>query len=280
MRRRSSDTSYDTSMKFYLDEISRYPLLTFEEEIELAEKIAAGDIPARQKMINSNLRLVVKLASAYRIAGVSLMDLVQEGNLGLIKAAERYDYQKKVRFCTYAAWWIKQAITRYLTDRSKSIRLPYRKEEALRHMQDFITTFTNDQMRSPSLKEISEGTGIKYSDVLSVMEFANNPVSLYSETNIENGTLIDFLEDPSFNPDEALFRKCALEDTRKSLSGLKKKERDILKFRYNFIDGKKHTLKTIGEQMGISPETVRQIEIRALKKLKDQAVDLQEYMYS
>ncbi len=267
-------------MKFYLEEISRYSLLTFEEEIELAEKIASGDMAARQRMINSNLRLVVKLARAYKIAGVSLMDLVQEGNLGLIKAAERYDYQKNVRFCTYAAWWIKQAITRFLTDRSRSIRLPYRKEEALRHIQDFIMTFTNEEMRSPSIKEISEGTGIKYNDIVSIMEFSNNPISLYSETNIENGTLIDFLEDSSFNPDDALFKKCALEDTRESLSRLKQKERDILRFRYNFVDGKKHTLKTIGEQMGISPETVRQIEIRALKKLKDQAADLKEYMYS
>jgi len=275
----TTDTPFDSSMKIYLDEISRYPLLTFEEEIELAEKIADGDWAARQKMINSNLRLVIKLARSYQISGVSLMDLIQEGNLGLIKAAERYDYRKKVRFCTYAAWWIKQAITRYLTDRSRSIRLPYRKEESLRHIQDFIHQFSVDKMRSPSLKEISEGTSVKYSDVVAIMEFSSTPVSLYSETNIENGCLIDFLEDTNYNPDGELFRKCAEEDTRRSLEKLKKKEQDILRFRYNFIDGKKHTLKTIGEQMGISPETVRQIEIRALKKLKDQSADLKEYIY-
>ena len=280
MKKHSSDTSYDSTIKFYLDEISRYSLLTFEEEMELAEKIAGGDMTSRQRLINSNLRLVVKLARAYRVTGVSLLDLIQEGNLGLIKAAERYDYHKKVRFCTYAAWWIKQAITRFLTDRSRSIRLPYRKEEALRHIQDFIVTFTSDEMRSPSLKEISEGTGIKHNDVVNIMEFANNPISLYSETNIDNGSLIDFLEDSNYSPDDALFKKCAEEETRESLSRLKKKERDIIRFRYNFVDGKKHTLKTIGEQMGISPETVRQIEIRALKKLKDQAADLKEYMYT
>ena len=274
-----TDTSYDSSMKFYLEEISRYKLLTFEQEMDLAEKIAAGDMNARQRLINSNLRLVVKLARAYKVSGVSLQDLIQEGNLGLIKAAERYDYHKKVRFCTYAAWWIKQAITRFLTDRSRSIRLPYRKEEALRHIQEFIMTFSSDQMRSPSLKEISEGTGVKYSDVVSVMEFANNPVSLYSETNIDNGTLIDFIEDSNYNPDIELFKKCAEEETRESISRLKEKERAIIRYRYNFIDGKKHTLKTIGEYMGISPETVRQIEIRALKKLKDQSADLKEYMY-
>ena len=275
----SSDTSYDSSMKFYLEEISRYKLLTFEEEMDLAEKIAAGDMKARQKMINSNLRLVVKLARAYKVTGVSLQDLIQEGNLGLIKAAERYDYHKQVRFCTYAVWWIKQAITRFLTDRSRSIRLPYRKEEALRHIQEFILTFSSDQMRSPSLQEISEGTGVKYSDVVSVMEFASNPVSLYSETNIDNGTLIDFIEDTNYSPDLELFKKCAEEETRESVSRLKEKERAIIRYRYNFIDGKKHTLKTIGEFMGISPETVRQIEIRALKKLKEQSADLKEYMY-
>ena len=276
----SSETSYDSSMKFYLEEISRYPLLCFEEEMDLAEKISKGDMVARQKLINSNLRLVVKLARAYRVSGVSLLDLVQEGNLGLIKAAERYDYNKKVRFCTYAVWWIKQAITRFLTDRSRSIRLPYRKEEALRHIQEFIMIFSSEEMRSPSLKEISEGTGVKYSDVVSIMEFSSNPVSLYSETNIDNGALIDFLEDSNYNPDNELFKKCAEEDMRDSLRKLKRKEREILKFRYNFVDGKKYTLKTIGEQMGISPETVRQIEIRALKKLKEQAGDLKEYMYS
>lgn len=276
----SSDTNYDSSMKFYLEEISRYTLLTFEEELELAEKIEDGDMTARQRLINSNLRLVVKLARAYKVSGVSLLDLIQEGNLGLIKAAERYDFRKQVRFCTYAAWWIKQAITRFLTDRSRSIRLPYRKEEALRHIQDFIMTFNSEEMRSPSLKEISAGTGVKYSDVVSIMEFSSNPISLYSETNIENGTLIDFLEDSNYNPDKELFKKCAEQETRESLCKLKEKERDILRFRYNFVDGKKHTLKTIGEYMGISPETVRQIEIRALKKLKDQAADLKEYMYT
>ena len=237
--KRSSDTSYDSSMKFYLEEISRYPLLCFEEEMDLAEKISKGDMAARQKLINSNLRLVVKLARAYKVSGVSLLDLVQEGNLGLIKAAERYDFNKKVRFCTYAVWWIKQAITRFLTDRSRSIRLPYRKEEALRHIQDFIMTFSSEEMRSPSLKEISEGTGVKYNDVVSIMEFSSNPVSLYSETNIDNGTLIDFLEDSNYNPDNELFKKCAEEDMRDSLSKLKQKERDILKFRYNFCGWKK-----------------------------------------
>ncbi len=277
--KRKTDTSYDSSLKFYLDEISRYPLLTFEEEVMLAEKIAEGDEPARQRMINSNLRLVVKMARSYQISGVSLMDLIQEGNLGLIKAAERYDFRKNVRFCTYAAWWIKQAITRFLTDRSRSIRLPYRKEESLRHIQDFMHTFSIEHSRAPSLKEISEGTKVKYNDVVSIMEFSSNPVSLYAETNVENGTLIDIIEDDSYNPDGELFKKCAAEDTRDSLSRLLKKERDIIRYRYNFVDGKKHTLKTIGEKMGISPETVRQIEIRALKKLKEEAPELREYMY-
>ncbi|MDC7241666.1 MAG: RNA polymerase sigma factor RpoD/SigA [Spirochaetales bacterium] len=278
--KRKTDTSYDSSLKFYLDEISRYPLLTFEEEVMLAEKIAEGDEAARQRMINSNLRLVVKMARSYQISGVSLMDLIQEGNLGLIKAAERYDFKKNVRFCTYAAWWIKQAITRFLTDRSRSIRLPYRKEESLRHIQDFMHNFNIEHNRAPSLKEISEGTKVKYNDVVSIMEFSSNPVSLYAETNVENGTLIDIIEDDSYNPDGELFKKCAEEDTRNSLERLKKKERDIIRYRYNFVDGEKYTLKTIGEKMGISPETVRQIEIRALKKLKEEAPELREYMYA
>jgi RNA polymerase primary sigma factor len=275
-----TDTSYDSSFKFYLDEISRYQLLTFEEEVDLAEKIADGDEAARQRMINSNLRLVVKMARGYQISGVSLMDLIQEGNMGLIKAAERYDFRKNVRFCTYAAWWIKQAITRYLTDRSRSIRLPYRKEESLRHIQDFMHNFNIENKRSPSLKEISDGTRVKYNDVVSIMEFSSNPISLYTETNIENGTLIDLIEDDNYNPDSELFKKCAKQDTRDSLYKLKENERNIIRYRYNFEDDKKHTLKTIGEEMGISPETVRQIEIRALKKLKEEASELKEYMFA
>ncbi|MDA3955315.1 RNA polymerase sigma factor RpoD/SigA [Oceanispirochaeta sp.] len=274
----TTDTSYDTSFKFYLEEISRYKLLTFEEEVFLAEKIANGDEKARLRMINSNLRLVVKMARAYQISGVSLMDLIQEGNLGLIKAAERYDYRKNVRFCTYAAWWIKQAITRFLTDRSRSIRLPYRKEESLRHIQDYIHTFGIKNKRSPSLKEISAGTKVKYNDVVTIMEFSSNPISLYTETNIENGCLMDILEDENYNPDNDFFKKCAEQDTRDSLNKLKENERNIIRHRYNFVDGKKHTLKTIGEQMGISPETVRQIEIRALKRLKEEASELKEYI--
>lgn len=275
-----TDTSYDSSFKFYLEEISRYELLTFEEEVDLAEKIADGDEAARQKMINSNLRLVVKMARGYQISGVSLMDLIQEGNMGLIKAAERYDFRKNVRFCTYAAWWIKQAITRYLTDRSRSIRLPYRKEESLRHIQDFMHNFNLENKRSPSLKEISDGTRVKYNDVVSIMEFSTNPISLYTETNIENGTLIDLIEDDNYNPDIELFKKCAEQDTRDSLYKLKENERNIIRYRYNFEDDEKHTLKTIGEEMGISPETVRQIEIRALKKLKEEASELKEYMFA
>ena len=276
--RYKTDTSNDSGFKLYMNEISRYPLLSFEEEISLAEKVANGDSAARSKMINSNLRLVVKMARSYQTATGSLMDLVQEGNLGLIKAVEKYDFRKNVRFCTYAVWWIKQAITRYLTDRNRSIRLPYRKEEFLRHIQDYMHEFSVEHKRSPSLEEISEGTRVKYSDVVSVLEFSSNPVSLYAETSVDNGILMDVLEDDSYNPDGEFLKKCIARDTRESLSKLKENERNIIRYRYNFVDGKKHTFKTIAKQMGVSAETVRQIEIRALKKLREEASDLREYI--
>jgi RNA polymerase primary sigma factor len=130
------------------------------------------------------------------------------------------------------------------------------------------------------LQEISEGTKVKYNDVVSIMEFSSNPVSLYSETNIENGCLMDVLSDDNYNPDGDFFTKCAEQDTRDSLYKLKENERNIIRYRYNFVDGKKHTLKTIGEKMGISPETVRQIEIRPLKKLKQEASELKDYIQS
>jgi RNA polymerase primary sigma factor len=270
----------DLTLKAYLDEISRYKLLTYEEEQELSKKILAGDEKAKTDMINANLRLVVKIAKGYVNSDMGLMDLIQEGNLGLIKAASKFDYKKQVRFSTYSSWWIRQSIARAIMNKQRTIRLPHRKEESLRRVQRFIERFNMENMRHPSLHEIAQHTGMEEDDVLKILDMTDCSISLDSEINLDNSTLMDLLEDKSYNPYQELVQKCIREDTEKCLETLPEREQSILRYRFSFINGEKFTLKQISEFMGISPETVRQIEIKALKKLKKQAAGIREYMYA
>ncbi|MDF1567913.1 MAG: RNA polymerase sigma factor RpoD/SigA [Spirochaetaceae bacterium] len=276
-------TQYDDSdltLHAYLEEISRFKLLDFDEELDFSRRIENGDHDALNALINANLRLVVKIAKAYVSPDMVLMDLIQEGNLGLIKAAEKYDYRKEVRFSTYASWWIKQSISRAITNKKRTIRLPHRKEEALKRLQRISDEFAQEYFRQPSLEELAAYTGMKEGDVSSVMDLASSTISLDSEINLNNGTLLDVLEDHSFSPDKELVRKSLEEDTRRFLNVLREREKTILMYRFAFDGGKKQTLKMIGEKMGISPETVRQIEMRALKKLRHEAEPIREYIFN
>jgi RNA polymerase primary sigma factor len=276
-------TQYDDSdltLHAYLEEISRFKLLDFDEELDFSRRIENGDHDALTALINANLRLVVKIAKAYVSPDMVLMDLIQEGNLGLIKAAEKYDYRKEVRFSTYASWWIKQSISRAITNKKRAIRLPHRKEEALKRLQRISDEFAQEYFRQPSLEELAAYTGMKEQDVSSVMDLASSTISLDSEINLNNGTLLDVLEDNSFSPDRELVKKSLEEDTRRFLDVLRDREKTILMYRFAFDGGKKQTLKMIGEKMGISPETVRQIEMRALKKLRHEAEPIREYIFN
>jgi len=276
-------TQYDDSdltLHAYLEEISRFKLLDFDEELDFSRRIENGDHAALTALINANLRLVVKIAKAYVSPDMVLMDLIQEGNLGLIKAAEKYDYRKEVRFSTYASWWIKQSISRAITNKKRAIRLPHRKEEALKRLQRISDEFAQEYFRQPSLEELAAYTGMKEQDVSSVMDLASSTISLDSEINLNNGTLLDVLEDNSFSPDRELVKKSLEEDTRRFLDVLRDREKTILMYRFAFDGGKKQTLKMIGEKMGISPETVRQIEMRALKKLRHEAEPIREYIFN
>ncbi len=208
------------------------------------------------------------------------MDLIQEGNLGLIKAAEKYDYRKEVRFSTYASWWIKQSVSRAITNKRRAIRLPHRKEEALKRLQKISEDFSQEYYRQPSVDELAAYTGMDQQDVSSVMDLAALTVSLDSDINMNNGTLLDVLEDNSYSPDNELVEKSLKEDTRRFLDILREREKTILKYRFAFDEDKKYTLKMIGEKMGISPETVRQIEMRALKKLRTEAEPIRAYFYN
>ena len=268
------------ALQSYFHQIKKTPLLTFEEELDLSRRIQNGEEGAKQKLIESNLRLVVKIAKAYLTPDVQFLDLIQEGNLGLIKAASKYDYRKKVRFSTYAAWWIKQSIVRALSNKRRPIRLPHRKEEALKKIQKTFYTMNQKLVRKPSVEEVAEELNMNSEDVASILNASSSVSSLDGEINNESGRLMDICEDNSFDPDEELLQKSLREETMRFLEKLLEKERKILMYRFAFYGGKKYTLKTIGEKLGISPETVRQIEMRAIKKLRRHAEELRDYVYN
>ena len=268
------------ALKSYFEQIKKTPLLNFEEEQELSKKIQGGDAKAKQILIESNLRLVVKIAKAFMQTDLALLDLIQEGNLGLIKAASKFDYKKKVRFSTYASWWIKQSIVRSLSNKRRTIRLPHRKEEMLRKINKAYNTLSQVLMREPKTAEVAVEVGLAEGEVVSIMNIANSVVSLNGESSEDSGSLEEVYEDYSFDPDRALIDKSLKEETMKFLGTLETKEKEILMYRFSFYGGKKYTLKRVGDRMGISPETVRQIEMRAIRKLGKFADELKEYIYN
>ena len=277
-KKRIASQSQSDGLQAYYSQIRATRLLTAEEEQELSRQIQEGDLAARKRLIESNLRLVVKIAKAYVSPDVALLDLIQDGNLGLLKAAGRFDYRKGVRFSTYAAWWIKQAITRSLANRRRTIRLPHRKEDALKRIQRAYNYLSQRLMRTPTVDEIAGEVHMDRDDVAEIMHIAITPVSLDSEINEDNGTIMDLLEDYSFSPDGMVMDQILREETRACLENLKEREREVMECRYALNGGERYTLKKISDEMGISPETVRQIEMRAIKKLRREADYLKEMM--
>jgi RNA polymerase primary sigma factor len=272
--------SQKDALKSYFEQIKKTSLLSFEEEKALSKKIQKGDEKAQHTLVESNLRLVVKIAKSFLTSDLALLDLIQEGNLGLLRAASKFDYRKNVRFSTYASWWIKQAIVRSLSNKKRAIRLPHRKEEIIKKINKTVNTLSQQIMREPTVTEVANEMGMKEKEVISLMNLSSTIVSLDSESSQDSGTLQEIFEDYSFDPDRQLIRKSLNEETHKLLNSLQERERKIIQYRYAFHGGKKYTLKRIGDEMGISPETVRQIEIRALKKLGKVASDLREYVHN
>jgi RNA polymerase primary sigma factor len=256
-------------LQIYFSQIKAFPLLTFEEELELAKRIRQGERACWQRLVESNLRLVVKIARAYMSPDIPLMDLIQEGNLGLIHAVDRYDPVRCVRFSTYANWWIKQSIVRFLVNKRRVIRLPHRKEEILQKVQKSYHTLTQELARKPTVEEIAREIGVTQKDVNSVLHMTNI-LSLDGDAD-ESGSagILEFHEDYTYNPERALLRKDSQAAVKKLLGSLKEREKNILMYRYQFKGTERYTLKKISAKMGISPETVRQIEMRAIKKLRN-----------
>jgi len=271
---------YDYNLQAYYDQIKTIPLLTFEEELELSRHIQNGDQAARRRLIEANLKLVVKIARGFLTHDVVLMDLIQEGNVGLMRAVDKYDYNKQVRFSTYAAWWIRQVISRYMSDKRRTIRLPHRKEEILRKIQQAYHTLSQLHMRQPKMEELAREVGIDKGDVEYILGLAHDIISLETDPGNDDAlAVIELHEDYTYNPERVLMRKSSREATLQVLSNLKDREKRILMYRYQFNGDSRRTLKTIGHKMGISTETVRQIEMKALQNLRiNHAEELQTYI--
>jgi RNA polymerase primary sigma factor len=263
----------------YFRQIRAFPLLDFEEELELSKRIQQGDTAALHKLVNSNLRLVVKIARLYCASDVPLLDLVQEGNLGLIHAAEKFDHEKNVRFCTYASWWVRQFISRFLSNKRRIVRLPHRKEAMLRRIQRTYHALSQTLMHQPKNEEIAEELGIPVRDVDFIINMTSNPLPLESEFHEEN-LVINTHEDYTYNPERKLLRQNSRDGAMRVLKNLKDRERRVLAYRYELNGCEHHTLREIGDKMDLSPETVRQIEIRALQKIRGHADELKDCLFT
>ncbi|MBN1242335.1 MAG: RNA polymerase sigma factor RpoD/SigA [Spirochaetales bacterium] len=264
----------EDSLKAYFAKIKTIALLDAAEEQALARRIRSGDTEARRALVEANLRLVVKIARAFSTIDVPLIDLIQEGNLGLIRAAEKFDDRRQVRFSTYASWWIKQAITRSLVNSRRAIRLPHRKEELLKRIQRTQATLSQVLAREPSLVEVAAELGVEARAVESVLGMAGALVPLESDGDEDSGGVIDVYEDSTYSPDAELMKASIREKTVEMLEALLEREKKILMYRFEFFGGEKYTLKRIGAELGLSPETVRQIEKRAIRKLREEAEEL------
>ena len=261
-------------LRIYLQEIGQIPLLSEEEEKELGRKLAGGDISARHRLEEANLRLVVSLAKHYTGRGIPLLDLIQEGNMGLMHAAEKYDYMKENRFSTYASWWIKEAMQRAIDRQAREIRVPVHVAENMKKVQRAANELRQELGRDASPKEIADRlAGRTEEEVKEILSYFQTPVSL--ETPIgENGedSLGDMVENQTeTTPEEAMDILVQKEEVKELLETLSEREREVIRLRYGLEDGKAQTLEEIGGQLGVTRERVRQIEARAMEKLRKNA---------
>lgn len=269
-----AETVMTEPLKIYLNEIGQIPLLSEEEERELGRRSAQGDESARRKLEEGNLRLVVSLAKRYTGRGVQLMDLIQEGNMGLMRAAEKYDYTKENRFSTYASWWIKEAMQRAIDQQAREIRVPVHVAENMKRVQKISKELQQELGREPLPKEIAEKLGNKTEEeVKDILSYLQNPVSL--ETLVgEDGenSLGDMVEDKrEATPEEAMDVLVRKEEVSELLASLTERERQVIGLRYGLEDGRTHTLEEIGGILNVTRERVRQIEARAMEKLRENA---------
>ncbi len=260
----------DDPVKVYLKDIGRVPLLSGDEEIELAKQISEGDLKAKKRLTEANLRLVVSIAKRYVGRGMHFLDLIQEGNVGLIKAVEKFDYKKGFKFSTYATWWIRQAITRAIADQARTIRIPVHMVETINRLKKVQSQLLHENGHEPSEELVAEKMGLSVERVREIMRVAQEPVSM--ETPIgpeEDSRLMDFIkDDDALAPDAAAMKSITNEDIDAVLKTLNEREEMVIRLRFGLLDGRCHTLEEVGNDFNVTRERIRQIEAKALRKLR------------
>ncbi|HVU59709.1 MAG TPA: RNA polymerase sigma factor RpoD [Candidatus Saccharimonadales bacterium] len=265
------DDVADDSVRLYLREIGKIPLLSGEEELELAKRVAAGDKEAKDKMAEANMRLVVSIAKRYVGRGLDLLDLIQEGNTGLLRAVEKFDPDKGFKFSTYATWWIRQAITRAIADQARTIRIPVHMVETINKLLRTQRRLTQELNREPTNEEIAKAMEIDVDKVEHIMKIKQDISSLDASIrdDEDDSVLADFIEDEdTVTPEESATSQLLKEQVKEMLSALTEREQKIIKLRFGLEDGKSHTLEEVGQEFAVTRERIRQIEAKALAKLR------------
>lgn len=272
-------------IRMYLREIGTIPLLKADQEIELARKIEAGGAEgavAKRQLVQANLRLVVSIAKRYAGRGMQLLDLIQEGNLGLIRAAEKFDYERGYKFSTYATWWIRQAITRAIADQARTIRIPVHMVETINKIKKATRQLAQDKGRKPTEEEIAQVMEISVSKLREIIKMSAEPVSLETPVGKEDDSKLgDFVEDTdAATPASSITQELLREDIIEVMAGLAPRERDVLRLRFGLDDGRQRTLEEVGQLFGVTRERIRQIEAKALRKLRhpNRSRKLREYL--
>ena len=265
-----SDIGLDDPVKMYLKDIGRVPLLSAEEEIDLAKRMQENDVAAKKRLSEANLRLVVSIAKRYVGRGMLFLDLIQEGNLGLMKAVEKFDYQKGFKFSTYATWWIRQSITRAIADQARTIRIPVHMVETINRLTRVQRVLIQELGREPTPTELAEKMGVSEEKVREIQKIAQDPISLEKPIGEEEDShLGDFIEDEkTATPTDEVASKMLKEQLLHILDTLTPREEKVLRLRYGIDDGKSRTLEEVGKEFNVTRERIRQIEAKALRKLR------------
>ena len=265
----SEEINVDDSVRMYLKEIGKIPLLNAEQERALAQKMQAGDKDAKDTLVESNLRLVVSIAKKYMNRGLSLLDLIQEGNIGLIKAVDKFDYEKGFKFSTYATWWIRQAITRAIADQARTIRIPVHMVETINKLTRVQRQLIQDLGREPTIDELAEKMNMPVDKIRDIQRISQDPVSIDKPVGEEEDShLVDFIpSDEYVSPDDEVSRELLKEDLIKVLDLLTEREAKVIRLRFGLDDDKQRTLEEVGRSLGVTRERIRQIEAKSIRKL-------------
>jgi len=266
----AAEYNLDDPVRMYLKEIGQVPLLSPEEETELAQKVSTGDKEAKKKLTEANLRLVVSIAKKYSGRGLHILDLIQEGNTGLIRAVDKFDYTKGNKFSTYATWWIRQAITRAIADQARTIRVPVHMVEVINKATRCNRKLVQELGREPTLEEIADELGLPIEKIIEANRTAADTLSLDTPVGDEEDTTIgSFVEDDNTpGPAESTSNTMLAEALTEILGTLTQREADVLKMRFGMFDGRNHTLEEVGQKFGVTRERIRQIENKAIRKLR------------